>query len=54
MSIKKGYHFNDLLKDYYTDADGNKRPEYVCLCAAKEPAECACDCTSWIEEDYEN
>ena len=54
MSIKNGFHFNDLLKGYYIDAEGNKYPEYVCLCAAHDPSECCCDCTSWIEEDYDN
>lgn len=59
MSIKNGFHFNDLVNNYYLDTEGNKYPEYVCLCAAHEPSECCCDCTnwnstSWIEDDYDN
>ncbi len=51
MSIKKGYHYNDSLRKYYREDDGSKIPEQVCLCAAKEPTECCCDCTSWNDDE---
>lgn len=54
MSIKNGWHYNDELNCYYGDEVGNRIPENVCLCFAKEPPECACDCTSWNNYKYED
>ena len=52
MSIKNGFHYNDYNRRYYRDENGDKIPEYICLCAAHEPSECSCDCTSWEDTDY--
>lgn len=52
MSIKKGFHYDDYNRRYYRDENGDKIPEDVCLCAAHEPSECCCDCTSWTDRDY--
>ena len=52
MSIKNGYHYDDFNKRYYRYEDGIKIPEQICLCFAREPSECTCDCTSWNNYVY--
>lgn len=52
MSIKNGFHYDDYNRRYYRDKNGNKIEESICLCAAHEPSECCCDCTSWVDQDY--
>lgn len=63
MSIKNHFHYDDYNRRYYRDENGDKIPEYICLCAAHEPSECCCDCkwdlleshddcTSWVDQDY--
>jgi len=47
MSIRSGWHYEDLNRRYYREENGDKIPSEQCLCAALEPSECACDCTSW-------
>jgi len=47
MSIKSGWHYDDLNQRYYREESGDKIPSEQCLCAAHEPSECVCDCTSW-------
>lgn len=54
MSIKNGFHYDDYKRRYYRDEDGDKIPENVCLCYAKEPGECCCDCTSWDDYVYDD
>ena len=56
MSIKNGYHYNDRERKYFRFENGNKIPEYVCLCFAHEYSDCVCDCTNWDEirsKDYD-
>jgi len=47
MSIKSGWHYDDLNIRYYREENGDKIHSEQCLCAAYEPSECMCDCTSW-------
>lgn len=54
MSIKKGFHYDDYNRRYYRDENGDRIPDDICLCAAKEPGECSCDCTSWSNYIYED
>jgi len=56
MSIRSGWHYDDLNRRYYREENGDKIPSTQCLCAAHEPSECVCDCTSWgnYRDDYSN
>ena len=54
MSIKNGHHYDDFNRKYYRNEDGSKVPEVICMCAAHEPSECCCDCTSWDCTSWDN
>lgn len=41
------YHWDSNRNDWYYDEQGERIPLSVCLCAAREPSECGCDCNSW-------
>lgn len=51
MSIRDDYHYDDYNDCFYLDEQGNKIPENICLCFARVPSECSCDCTSWTDLD---
>lgn len=36
------------------DENGNKIPLRICICYAREPSECGCNCNSWGDYRYDD
>lgn len=39
---------------YILDENGNKIPLEICICYAREPSECGCNCNSWGDYHYDD